>query len=74
MKATLTFNLPKEKDEFEIAVDATKYFSSIFDIVQWFRNKLKYEDLTEEQEKNFKEAQDAIWEILDQREISDKIY
>lgn len=74
MKGILKFNLPEEQEEFRIAIDAMKYSSSIYEITQWFRNKLKYEELTEEQSKILTQARDAIWEILDQYEISNKIF
>lgn len=34
MKATLSFNLPEERDEFETAVNAGKYRSALFEIAQ----------------------------------------
>lgn len=34
MKATLTFNLPEERDEFETAVNAGKYRAALWEIGQ----------------------------------------
>lgn len=34
MKATLSFNLPEERDEFETAVNAGKYKSALWEISQ----------------------------------------
>ena len=43
MKATLTFNLPEERDEFERAVKAARYQSALFEIGQRvFRPARKY--------------------------------
>lgn len=34
MKATLSFNLPEERDEFETAVNAGKYRSALWEVMQ----------------------------------------
>ena len=44
MKATLTFDLPDEKEEFEIAVKSRDYYSQLWDIDQHLRSLLKHGD------------------------------
>lgn len=34
MKATLTFNLPEEKEEFDLATNANRYASSLWEVSQ----------------------------------------
>ena len=42
MKAKLTFNLPEEQGDFEMAVNGNKYAALIFEYDQWLRNIIKY--------------------------------
>ena len=42
MKATLTFQLPDEKQEFNSATNGEKYASALWDIKQYIRGVLKY--------------------------------
>ena len=44
MKATLEFDLPDEKEEFEIAVKSRDYYSQLWDIDQHLRSLLKHGD------------------------------
>jgi hypothetical protein len=46
MKATLKFTLPEEQNEFEIASNATKYYSALWEIHYICRRVWKYEDNT----------------------------
>lgn len=41
-KATLTYNLPEEHDEFDLASNAGKYYSVLWDLDQYLRNFVKY--------------------------------
>ena len=43
MKATLEFNLPKDQEEFNVAVKAMDWALLAWDIDQFIRNKIKYE-------------------------------
>jgi len=43
MKATLEFNLPEDNEEFEIASKAMDWAILAWDIDQFIRNKVKYE-------------------------------
>ena len=42
MKATLEFNLPKERDEYEIAVAAPEIYAAICEIDNYLRNEIKH--------------------------------
>lgn len=44
MKAILEFNLPEEKDEHTLAIRGGDYWSSLWDMDQWLRAKIKYSD------------------------------
>jgi hypothetical protein len=43
MKATLEYNLPEDKVEFDCAIDGVKWMSAMWELDQWLRNQLKYE-------------------------------
>ncbi|NBO56610.1 MAG: hypothetical protein EBU84_18925 [Actinobacteria bacterium] len=45
MKGTLTFDLPEESEEFELARNGWRYKAALEDMDNWLRSKLKYEDL-----------------------------
>lgn len=42
MKATLTFNLPEDREEFEIAQNGIRYLSALEEIKNLLRNEVKY--------------------------------
>jgi hypothetical protein len=43
MKATLEFNLPEDKEEFDAASKGMDWALLVWDIDQFIRNKIKYE-------------------------------
>jgi hypothetical protein len=64
MKATLTFNLPEEDHEYSNAVDGSKMRSVLWDLDQWLRAKLKYEELTDGQYDAYKATRDELRRLL----------
>ncbi len=69
MKATLTFNLPEEEHEYMNAVQGAKMRSILWDLDQWLRSKLKYEELSDGQYDAFKETRDHLRELLIEENI-----
>ena len=61
MKAILEYNLPEDTQEFERTFRATDLCAVIWDMEQFFRNKLKHEDLTGQ---SADEAYDKAWDKL----------
>lgn len=45
MKAILEFNLPEDREEFELAQNGWKYKSVVDALFSWLRAKYKYEDV-----------------------------
>ena len=70
MTATLTFTLPEEQEEFQCAVDAVQWKSAMDDMSNWLRAKLKYDELTPEQDAAFEEARKYLFSILEERGLS----
>jgi hypothetical protein len=42
MKAILEFNLPEDQTEYQMANDASKMFSTLWNMKQWLRTQVKY--------------------------------
>ena len=58
-KYTIEFH-HDEEEEFQICIKSMDYWNALFDLDQWLRNKLKYEDITEEQYKAFEEVRNEL--------------
>lgn len=67
MTATLQFNLPEEQEEFDHAVKGTQWRIVVEDMSNWLRAKLKYEELTPEQDAAYEEARKHLFTILEER-------
>jgi hypothetical protein len=66
MKAILEFNFPEDQDEFETINNASKYYSVLWDLDQYLRNKTKYanDDVTEEEISASYALRDEFWRLL----------
>lgn len=71
MKAQLTFNLPEEQEEFETANNGWKYQSVLWDLNEFLRSKMKYDDkITDVQYDIYDEVRSKIWEFLNEKNIT----
>lgn len=64
MKATLEFNLPEEQDEFRVASDAGSTMSAVEDVLNYIRNRLKYEDLPADVAEALEEVRNRLLEAV----------
>lgn len=67
MEAILKFNLPEDHIEFEMAVNASKMYSVLWEMDQWLRAQYKYMPDTEySQDKydTFEKCRDQLREIM----------
>ena len=71
MKAILKFELPDDQEEYELAVNAPKMYSALWDIKQLIRSKLKYnpDGLTDVELRQWEVIQDEFYCILNQQNI-----
>jgi hypothetical protein len=69
MKATLEFKLPEENHEFSNATQGAKMRSVLWELDQWLRAKLKYEELSDEQYDAFKQTRDELRRLLIEENI-----
>jgi hypothetical protein len=70
-KAILEFNLPEEQDEFELASNTGKYYSVLWDLDQYMRNKIKYtsDDTPELYREAIQMVRDEFWRLMDDHNI-----
>lgn len=69
MKAKLIFNLPDDMHEYKLASNASAMHSILWDHDQWLRSKIKYEELTDEQHKAYKDCRDKLMKLLIENNI-----
>ena len=69
MKATIEFNLPDDQTEFDIATNANKYYSALFNFQQYLRNKLKHEDLSDDRIFVIEQIQSDFLQMLYDEEV-----
>ena len=66
MKATLEFNLPEDREEYEMQSNAAKYYLALSDIKDLFRGRAKYQETNVEVHE---EVYELICSILNERGI-----
>jgi hypothetical protein len=67
--ATLTFTLPEEREEFEIASKAVEYSIVLSELDAYLRARIKYEELPEPVVTALQAARDRLWEEAQARGI-----
>ena len=65
-KATLTFDLPEEQDEFDTVNNAGKYYSVLWDLDQYLRNFVKYPSDREDPilTDTMAKVRDELWRLM----------
>jgi len=70
MKAILEFNLPEENEEFESASNGWKYKSLLCEFDNFLRNKIKYEDLKDEDYEIYNNVREQLWNLLNEENLT----
>ena len=47
MKATLEYNLPEDRDDFNYATNGFNYYMALVEMDEWLRSEYKYNDKEE---------------------------
>jgi hypothetical protein len=63
MRATLSFTLPEEREEFELASKAGHLDYVIGELDNFLRGKIKYGQHSAEVEAIYQEVRDKLWEL-----------
>ena len=71
MKAIIEFDLPEDRDEYEMANNASKMYMALWDIKQLFRSTLKYNPagLTSKELEQWETMRGEFFEILDNNDL-----
>jgi len=70
MKCTLEFFLPRDDDDYKLAINGSKYWNALYDFSQEIRKNIKYNDeLTEDQYKVWEYISDKFYQILDDEHV-----
>jgi hypothetical protein len=70
MKAILEFNLPDDDQDFTLANNASKYWSSLWELDQHLRGLTKYGELSDDVYKALTETRDKLREIMSDNGVS----
>lgn len=71
MKAILEFNLPEDNEEFTMATKASSYSVALWDINQFLRSEIKYnEQLSEDAYDEVVKIREKFHDILNDHNIS----
>jgi hypothetical protein len=70
MKAMLRFTLPQESEEHQLALDGWKWRIVAEEMDHFLRNKLKYEDLTEEDDEIYQSVRDELQSLIDNQGLA----
>ena len=70
MKATIEFNLPEDKYEYDLANKSSSLLSCLMEFEQEIRKIYKYEDLKENQLEIVEKIREKYYEILQDNEIN----
>ena len=71
MKAIIEFELPEDQEEYQMANNASKMYTALWDIRQLFRSTLKYNKtgLNDEQLEQWEAMRGEFFEILDNNDL-----
>lgn len=64
MKITMDFDFPDDDHLFEMAINGSKYYNIIDDILDHLRRNLKYADLPEGTYKVYEEINGLIYDLI----------
>lgn len=64
-KATLEFDLPEEKPEYDLMNNASNFFGALFDLGEYLRSRLKYTELSEAEVEIYENMREEFYSILE---------
>ena len=69
MKATLEFNLPEDQAEYDMAINASKFYNIIWEMKKELRSKVKYAELPENQYKAYDSMHEFFNNLIYQEDV-----
>jgi hypothetical protein len=72
MKATLTFNLPEDQQDFELANNASKMYNVLWKMNQYLRTNTKYapDSMSEDTYNTFQQCREQLMEFMNEDNIN----
>ena len=73
MKATLTFNLPEDKQEFNLATKGSNWWTVCWEMDQWLRAQYKYMpdgEYSADKYDAYYEARQKLFELMQENGVS----
>ena len=70
MIVKIEFNLPEQQQEYNICMNGFNYLCALQDTFNIFRNKLKYDECTEEEGRIYNEIWDKFMDILKDQKVN----
>ena len=69
-KCKLEYNLPEEKSDFILASKAQGWYSALFDLDQYLRNKLKYGNDFKSTDETLETVREYLHSLMEDNSIS----
>ena len=66
-KVTLEYQLPEEQSEWDLAKNADKYYSALWEVYSWLRNERKYVEPSAQS--NLEGVWKKFWLILEEEGV-----
>jgi hypothetical protein len=63
-KVTIEFNSIEEQHELELCINASKWYSIVWDYSEYLRTKIKYDELSDDAYKAIEQAREKLHELL----------
>lgn len=72
MKAILEFDLVEEREEFDLAANGHRWSFSLWDLDQWLRAQMKYNDhnMTEEEYSAYEKCREKLHDVMQDHGVS----
>jgi hypothetical protein len=71
MKAILEFNLPEDKQDFNLATKASDWWYVCWRMDQYLRKRVKYdESITEDQREVYEDMRGELWRMMNESNVS----
>jgi hypothetical protein len=69
MIVSLEFELPKDKEELEVAEKGQDLYFTLYNFDQWLRYETKYLPYDEDYRRHLQMARDKLYEIMDEKGV-----
>lgn len=72
MKATLEFNLPEDQAEYDMVINAIRFYSIIWAMKNELRSKVKYAQLSESEYKAYESMQEFFNSLIHSEDVGNQ--